>query len=284
VHRRVPARPRRSEQAPATVCAARALRAHAARARRPRAGGGASHARQRRGWGVGRSLAFALEKRLCERRRSRALPAQRAGENTDADCKQSCEVTFCPCVPPARSEETHGRQRPSSSPTEDDARRSARRCFGFADNYRRAFRSWYIPNWIVFVIWCATRKRKRKTAFRRRRLTRLPWGQHVAVVLGQRGRLRRVCSAQGAPRRTRAPRPRLAAPRCKRPLTPPRAPQVALPLAPPAMALGSQYNSTQLAAVTDPAAAAAMSAYNAAVANAVSQTALWRVLSRPFAR
>ena len=54
----------------------------------------------------------------------RALTPLRAGQNTDADCKQSCEVTFCPC-------------------------------FGFADNYRRAFRSWYIPNLVVFVTWCA---------------------------------------------------------------------------------------------------------------------------------
>ena len=45
----------------------------------------------------------------------------RAGENTDADCRQSCEVTFCPCL-------------------------------GFADNYRRAFRAWYAPHLVIFVI------------------------------------------------------------------------------------------------------------------------------------
>ena len=45
----------------------------------------------------------------------------RARSRALAPAAQSCEVTFCPC-------------------------------FGFADNYRRAFRSWYIPNWIIFVL------------------------------------------------------------------------------------------------------------------------------------
>lgn len=73
-----------------------------------------------------------------------------------------------------------------------------------------------------------------------------------------------------------------SAPRCPALIARRIRPQVALPRPPPSVPLGHAFNATELAAVTDNSTQAGMMAYNAAVANAVSQTALWSACNRKY--